>query len=89
MPVYLVLKLSCCACAVISLINMLVFLLPPAAGEKISLGAVNFFLLCIYLLYFQAKIPPLGDHLPLIGKFILYADTLDHSIRSLISAWKT
>lgn len=52
---------------VISIVNMLTFLLPPSSGEKVLLGAINFFILSMFLLYFQAKLPPLGDHLPLLG----------------------
>lgn len=47
---------------------MMVLLLPPTAGEKVTLGALQFFVICIYLLYFQAKVPPMGDHLPLLGR---------------------
>jgi hypothetical protein len=50
----------------IALVNMLVFLLPPASGEKVTLGGLNFCTLCIFLIYLQAKVPPFGDHLPLL-----------------------
>jgi len=53
---------------VIAMVNMLVLLLPPTAGEKITLGAFQFLIISIFLLYFHTKLPPLGDHLPLLGK---------------------
>lgn len=54
---------------VISIVNTMVFLLPPTAGEKITLGSINTLILCVYLIYFQSRLPALGDQLPLLGKY--------------------
>ncbi|XP_021943473.1 neuronal acetylcholine receptor subunit alpha-7 [Folsomia candida] len=51
---------------VITLVNIMVFILPPTAGEKLSLASINFFIVCIYLIYFEARLPSIGDHLPLL-----------------------
>lgn len=47
----------------------MVFVLPPTAGEKITLASINSLILCAYLIYFQSKLPALGDQLPLLGKW--------------------
>ncbi|CAG7784891.1 unnamed protein product [Allacma fusca] len=59
---------------IIALVNIFIFLLPPTSGEKISLASINLFIICMYLIYFEAKLPSLGDHLPLL--VLLYACNL-------------
>ncbi|CAL8148842.1 unnamed protein product [Orchesella dallaii] len=51
---------------VISIVNIMVFILPPTAGEKITLASINSFILCVYLIYFHSTLPALGDQLPLL-----------------------
>lgn len=54
----------------------MVFVLPPTAGEKITLASINSLILCAYLIYFQSKLPALGDQLPLLGKWYDFIDNL-------------
>jgi len=51
---------------VITLVNVMVFMLPPTAGEKITLASVNLLIVCMFLIYFEARLPSMGDHLPLL-----------------------
>lgn len=61
--------IGCFFYSVVSIVNIMVFVLPPTAGEKITLASINSLILCAYLIYFQSKLPALGDQLPLLGKW--------------------
>jgi len=56
---------------VIALLTIVSFFLPPNATEKILIGVINLLILSLYLLYFSAILPPMGDHMPFIGMFNL------------------
>ena len=56
---------------VIALLTIVSFFLPPNANEKILIGVINLLILSLYLLYFSAILPPMGDHMPFIGMFNL------------------
>ncbi|XP_060592924.1 neuronal acetylcholine receptor subunit alpha-7-like [Ruditapes philippinarum] len=54
-------------CLLISSMSLLLFLLPPDAGEKISLGVTILLSLMVFLLLVAETMPPTSDALPLIG----------------------
>lgn len=60
-------------CLVTMLLVVSSFLLPPTAGEKITLNAICFLVCCLYLLYFQSTLPAMADHIPLI--LLFYSNT--------------
>merc|ERR1719220_2811301 len=49
------------------------FLLPPNAGEKLTVNSVCFLVCVLFLLYFQTALPAMSDHIPLIVMF--YSNT--------------
>lgn len=53
----------------ISIVNVILFLLSPQSGGRVTLGAINFLVLCIYLIFFRTRLPEV-DHVPYI--VILY-----------------
>ncbi|XP_076443929.1 acetylcholine receptor subunit alpha-type acr-16-like [Babylonia areolata] len=54
-------------CVLISSLSLLLFLLPPDAGEKISLGTTILLSLMVFLLLVAETMPPTSDAVPLIG----------------------
>ncbi|BFY97102.1 hypothetical protein BsWGS_00141 [Bradybaena similaris] len=54
-------------CVLISSLTLLLFILPPDAGEKISLGVTILLSLMVFLLLVAETMPPTSDALPLIG----------------------
>ncbi|XP_067666866.1 acetylcholine receptor subunit alpha-type acr-16-like isoform X2 [Haliotis asinina] len=54
-------------CVLISSMSLLLFILPPDAGEKISLGVTILLSLMVFLLLVAETMPPTSDALPLIG----------------------
>ncbi|KAK3605658.1 hypothetical protein CHS0354_032616 [Potamilus streckersoni] len=54
-------------CLLISSMSLLLFMLPPDAGEKISLGVTILLSLMVFLLLVAETMPPTSDALPLIG----------------------
>lgn len=56
-------------CILLSFMNLLVFWLPPDAGEKISLGMTNLLALILFQQLVAENMPPLGDQFPIIGKY--------------------
>ncbi|BFZ01989.1 hypothetical protein BsWGS_05027 [Bradybaena similaris] len=54
-------------CVLISSLTLLLFILPPEAGEKISLGVTILLSLMVFLLLVAETMPPTSDALPLIG----------------------
>lgn len=55
-------------CILLSFMNLLVFWLPPDAGEKISLGMTNLLALILFQQLVAENMPPLGDEFPILGK---------------------
>jgi len=60
-------------CLITMMLVVSSFLLPPSAGEKITLNCVCLLVCCLYLLYFQSSLPSMSDHIPLIVLF--YSNT--------------
>lgn len=56
-------------CILLSVLMLLVFCLPPESGEKISLGMTNLLALMLFQQLIAENMPPLGDEVPLIGKY--------------------
>ncbi|XP_025078465.1 acetylcholine receptor subunit alpha-type acr-16-like [Pomacea canaliculata] len=54
-------------CVLISSLSLLLFVLPPDAGEKISLGTTILLSLMVFLLLVAETMPPTSDAVPLIG----------------------
>lgn len=54
-------------CVLISLMSLLLFMLPPDSGEKISLGVTILLSLMVFLLLVAETVPPTSDAVPLIG----------------------
>ncbi|XP_076465874.1 neuronal acetylcholine receptor subunit alpha-7-like [Babylonia areolata] len=54
-------------CVLISSLSLLLFILPPDAGEKISLGTTILLSLMVFLLLVAETMPPTSDAVPLIG----------------------
>ncbi|KAK0047763.1 neuronal acetylcholine receptor subunit alpha-7-like isoform X1 [Biomphalaria pfeifferi] len=54
-------------CVLISTLTLLLFILPPDAGEKISLGVTILLSLMVFLLLVAETMPPTSDAVPLIG----------------------
>lgn len=56
------------------MMTLMVFCLPPQAGEKIILQCCTALVISIFMLYFTQKIPAMGSQTPLIGKAIPFFD---------------
>ncbi|XP_072029993.1 neuronal acetylcholine receptor subunit alpha-10-like [Amphiura filiformis] len=56
-------------CLLLSILQLLVFWLPPESGEKISLGMSNLLALILFQQLIAESTPPLGDETPLIGQY--------------------
>lgn len=56
-------------CVLISALSLLLFILPPDAGEKISLGVTILLSLMVFLLLVAETMPPTSDAVPLIGVY--------------------
>ncbi|XP_034245764.1 acetylcholine receptor subunit gamma-like isoform X2 [Thrips palmi] len=55
--------------AVVIILCLSTFWLPPRAGEKVVLGGVNAMLICFFLIYFAHSLPILTDQTPFIVMF--------------------
>lgn len=55
--------------AVVIILCLCTFWLPPRAGEKVVLGGVNAMLICLFLIFFAHSLPVLTDQTPLIVVF--------------------
>ena len=51
--------------------TILVFYLPAASGEKVSLGVTVLLALTVFLLMVAESTPPQSDSIPLMGKYIM------------------
>ncbi|XP_013406819.1 neuronal acetylcholine receptor subunit alpha-7 [Lingula anatina] len=56
-------------CVLLSAMSLFIFLLPPDAGEKISLGVTMLLSLFVFLLLVAETMPPTSDAVPLIGMY--------------------
>ena len=58
-------------CIGILLLELLVFMIPPDAGEKISLGITLLLAQTVFQLVMQGDMPETSDQFPIISKSIL------------------
>ncbi len=56
-------------CGLLSLLNLLVFMLPTESGEKVSLGITNVLALVVFLQLIGESMPPSSDKMPIISKY--------------------
>ena len=59
-------------CFMLSLINLMVFVLPTESGEKVSLGITNVLALVLFQQLIGQSIPPVSDKSPYICKSISF-----------------
>ena len=57
-------------CALISIVAVFGFLLPPASGEKVNLELTVLLSLAVFQLIVLEMMPPIGDAVPFIGNFL-------------------
>ena len=55
-------------CVLMSMMELLAFLLPPESGEKVTLGVTVLLSFIVFLLFVAENIPRSSDAVPLIGK---------------------
>ena len=55
-------------CFLLSILNLMVNLLPPEAGEKITLGTTNLLALLLFQELVSVTLPPSSDNPPIISK---------------------
>jgi len=60
-------------CLITMLLVVASFLLPPSAGEKLTVNCICFLVCTMFLIYFQTALPAMSDHMPLIVLF--YSNT--------------
>lgn len=70
--------------AVVVILCLSTFLMPPRAGEKVILGGVNAVLICLFLIYFAHSLPVLTNQTPFIVVF--YSASLYLVCMSLVVA---
>lgn len=56
-------------CLLTMLLVVSSFLLPPNAGEKLTINTISLVICTLYLLYLSNSLPALSDHIPLIVLF--------------------
>ncbi|XP_022105176.1 neuronal acetylcholine receptor subunit alpha-10-like [Acanthaster planci] len=54
-------------CVLLSVLNLMVFSLPPESGEKIQLGMTNLLALVLFQQLISESLPPTSDKSPVIG----------------------
>ncbi|ELU07377.1 hypothetical protein CAPTEDRAFT_204661 [Capitella teleta] len=69
-PEYYMLTLICPS-LMVSVLEILMFLLPPESGEKISLGITGLLSFSVSLLMIADNLPPQSDKVPLLTVYIL------------------
>ena len=62
-------------CLFISMTTILVFYLPVASGEKVSLGVTVLLTLAVFLLMLAESMPPQSETVPILGKVVLGSST--------------
>jgi len=60
-------------CLITMMLVVSSFLLPPNAGEKLTINCISFLVCILFLIYFQTALPAMSDHIPLIVLF--YSNT--------------
>ena len=55
-------------CLLMSILDLLVFYLPPNSGEKVSLGITVLLAYSVFLLLIAENVPKTSECVPLIGK---------------------
>ncbi|KAJ8304467.1 hypothetical protein KUTeg_018050 [Tegillarca granosa] len=71
-------------CVLISSMSLLLFLLPPDSGEKISLGVTILLSLMVFLLLVAETMPPTSDAVP--NLFLLYNDHV-FVVHTWVNGW--
>ncbi|XP_022105177.1 neuronal acetylcholine receptor subunit beta-3-like [Acanthaster planci] len=56
-------------CVLFSFLNLMVFVLPPESGEKISLGVTNLLSLIVFNQLISGSLPPTAYNRPIIGYY--------------------
>ena len=68
-PLYYVMNIML-PCLMLSLLDLLVFCLPPESGEKVSLGITVLLSFSVFLLVIADNVPQTSETAPLLGKKI-------------------
>ena len=68
-PTYHVLSILI-PCLLLSVLNLLVYMLPPEAGEKVGLGMTNLLALVLFQQLVSETLPPSSDNSPIISKCV-------------------
>ena len=55
-------------CALLSVLNLLVFILPTVSGEKISFSITNLLALLLFQQFIGDNLPPTSNNMPIISK---------------------
>ena len=55
-------------CVMLSILQLMVFLVPPSAGEKVSLGVTVLLSFTVFLLMVSDNMPQTSLYIPLLGK---------------------
>lgn len=55
-------------CICLNVLSLLTFFVPPAAGEKVSLGITVLLSYSVFMLLVANTMPPTSDFIPLIGE---------------------
>ncbi len=58
-------------CLMLSLLDLLVFCLPPESGEKVSLGITVLLSFSVFLLVIADNVPQTSETAPLLGTWFL------------------
>ncbi|XP_013380487.1 neuronal acetylcholine receptor subunit beta-4-like [Lingula anatina] len=66
----------CLPCIILCALSLLVFLMPPGSGEKMSVGMTCWTALVVFLLILVRTVPGTGSQVPLIGGFFIFTLTL-------------
>ncbi|KAK3097242.1 hypothetical protein FSP39_007950 [Pinctada imbricata] len=57
-------------CALLSLLTLTGFLLPPDSGEKVTLGLTVLLAFSVFMLLIAENMPPTSEYIPLIGIYL-------------------
>ncbi len=66
----------------LSLMDLLVFWLPPESGEKVSLGITVLLSFSVFLLVVDERMPRTSDTVPLLSEFMFFVVLECHQIHS-------
>ena len=56
-------------CLILSSLTLLVFFVPPDAGEKVSLSITTMLSFTFFMLMISDSLPQTSNHIPILGKF--------------------